>query len=693
MFPSKKNTNLYWYIIFSCTFLFEFFLFRTYIFREVVEFYPPNYDQLSYLNSAYDLYEKILKQGIIPALRDMAYQANTILFSIQGALLFLLLGASRWNALLLNFIYFIALQLVVIKVTKDLTNNYAIATIFIGLILSTISPFFWAGGITDFRIDFIAFCLYGIFVSCALRSYLFLDRKWSFITALIAFFLILMRIITVNYLIPIIFITTTYFLILLYKATKQKIDTTALKRRLKNIFFFASIFGLIIILILWFKRHNIYHYYVVGIFTGSEKHIRALEFGVSGLIQHLLYYPRSILNDHLGNLVIFLSGILLLFPQLFRLLERSTSSINNNLLKDNSITFYDGYFFLAICIFSPLLLPTLGISKSPIIGGIVVIPCLWVVIWSFIYFIQHLELEKLKRTFIILALACLLCGFYNWLQKLGQHSGLYYKNEVPQINKMYEDIGNYFQTKNNTPIYFAADRLTDYYYAGLPFSILYYEKKGKLLNVQATKLASSIFSITHKDALDSLKKSDVFIINLDQYQGKSVYPFDQDMELIRPILKQMAEKEFITLGDYYFMDARHQVYVRPDFTILGDSAGWVTSNGLLLKFQSLQDRRISPKEIILSGKANFNWIPPKLKVFATAEYQNGKKKPLPASIIISGQNYEIHCQLPKEKIINENLLQISIKFSHYFIPKELGINDDERKLIFYTPVTKKIILK
>jgi hypothetical protein len=45
---------------------------------------------------------------------------------------------------------------------------------------------------------------------------------------------------------------------------------------------------------------NLYDYYVVGHVLSGEQNVRAAGVGVFSLTDHLLFYPRSLVFDHLG---------------------------------------------------------------------------------------------------------------------------------------------------------------------------------------------------------------------------------------------------------------------------------------------------------------------------------------------------------------------------------------------------------
>ncbi|MBC8459028.1 MAG: hypothetical protein H8D67_13625, partial [Deltaproteobacteria bacterium] len=234
----QKQSAIFW-VLFACLILVQFLLFRTYAMREVVGYYPTHFDQTAYLTRSYHLYEEMLKHGVARAVIDSCHSPTGFLMPLIAAVSFLLTGASRFNALFLNFALFVILQIIMIKVLRDLSGKLSLSLLAVGLLLAVNAPFFWAGGMMDFRIDFMAFSLFGIFVSTVMKSRVFELRRWSFIAGLIASVLILFRYITAVYIVTIFCSMAIYLLLVKYglwrsqRSEEQKRVTVV---RVKNLF-------------------------------------------------------------------------------------------------------------------------------------------------------------------------------------------------------------------------------------------------------------------------------------------------------------------------------------------------------------------------------------------------------------------------------------------------------------------------
>jgi hypothetical protein len=169
--------------------------------REIAWYPPQNYDQTFYLTQTYRLQERIRQNGLGEFWRELWRQdhASSLAFPIEGALAGLILGGVRWPQLSVLFIAFCALQIFAFKTALTIWHRRAYGYALLGLILSQISLWFWAGGLFDFRMDFLAYSLYGIWACAVLRSNLFLDRRWAIGSGLIAAFLIANRFLSVIY--------------------------------------------------------------------------------------------------------------------------------------------------------------------------------------------------------------------------------------------------------------------------------------------------------------------------------------------------------------------------------------------------------------------------------------------------------------------------------------------------------------
>lgn len=545
------NAWLVW-VGFAGIVLLEFLLFRAYLYSEIINYYPAAFDQASYLAQIYSLYENIIKYGFFTSLQQFTAPATVPLFPLQAVTFFFFFGASRFNALLLNFIYFVVLQGFLLITVRHFTKRIYPAFILLGLLWAAKTSFLDVGGMVDFRVDFMAFCLYGIFITSVIRSEIFLSRKWTFIVTILGCFLIFMRTITLVYLIGILGLL---FIYLLARFCIVASDKTLIKTRIINLLIFAICVLLIISPYLWISRDVLYNYYVVGHFLGPEKHIRAAQMGVTGFISDIKFYPWSLIRDHL-YVAFYL--ILLLFA--FSWSQRKIILHSPNIrLKSYS---RESIVFLLLSILIPLVILTADPAKSPIVAGIVIVPILWLAIWPLLLISDSLAQKKKPQLLLaILTAVIFIAGLSNQVYCLTRYSSVEHHRDLAQITKMYDDIGNYALAKKWPEIRFSVDRITEALTSG-GITVLYYERHGVIIPVANEPLGGVIFSITKAQAMQSLHNSNVVILTMGHYPQNSVLPFDQSVKMFAPILHQYASKHFIKLGDYSFQNNVYRVYVK-----------------------------------------------------------------------------------------------------------------------------------
>ena len=141
----------------------------------------------------------------------------------------------------------------------------------LGLVLSEITLWFWEGdGLFDFRIDFLAYCLYGIWVCAVIRSQLFLHRNLSLGCGLIGTFLVLNRFVTFTYLVGV----SAGFALFCGIIARWRKDAEVVLRLRERLLNLGLSTALLIILVVPMLIHNwkaIEGYYVVGHAVGDEK--------------------------------------------------------------------------------------------------------------------------------------------------------------------------------------------------------------------------------------------------------------------------------------------------------------------------------------------------------------------------------------------------------------------------------------
>lgn len=561
----QKQPQYFLWCLFGIVAILEFFFFKDYVMREVVPFYPINFDQGAILPHVYGVYENIKNYGFFAGISQSPPLPTGAFFPVQAALVFLIFGPSRLSALLLNLAYFVLLQLSALLVIRRLTPKIYLPLIFLGLMLSIKSPYLDYGSMMDFRMDFIGVCIYGIFICSVIRSQFFLDRKWVIITALCACLMISLRCITLVYLAFIMMFYFAYLVGSFYCAAVAGTKRQEAKDRIGNILIMGCIILVVMFPYLWVNKEILYNYYVVGHITGSEKYIRLHEVGITDMASLLRFYPHSLMKNHLGAIVGKISVLLLIFYAVGYVMKRFWVKNNHQtVINQNHVSWKQGFIFLTLSLLVPLLILTLDVNKSSVVGGIAIMPTLWLIMWTCLYFdAQGFFAVRARWLPHIVAVAILIMGLTNQFDLLKKHRDENRLNDLTALTQMYRDIGDYSVAQGWSHVRLSIDQICDYLTCG-NLSVLYYEHTGKLLRVGVEKLGGKIFSVTQEEALASLKNSHVVILNLNDYPKEYPYPFNDSIETIKPLIRKQVEQDFTRLGDYRYRDMMFRVYVKPE---------------------------------------------------------------------------------------------------------------------------------
>jgi len=297
-------------IILSLLFALELLLFCTVYNREVA-WYPPSYfDQAGYLASTYGLQEQALTHGLGKLWKALGSTQNPtgVALPIDGAIFGIILGGGRLPQLCVNLVLFFALQAVAFWTGKTVWKTRLHGYLLVGLILSQGTAWTQPGGLFDFRIDFAAYCLYGIWVCAILCSNVFAERR-SISAGLIGAILVLHRFLTIIYLIGVLAGLAAICVLPAFWNREKPGPHEHTLVRLKNIGLSSLALILVAGPLLLANAHAIWNYYGVGHLLSEEKFLRANEVGAHGLLGHLLFYPQSIGQDHLGPLFFWAAAI------------------------------------------------------------------------------------------------------------------------------------------------------------------------------------------------------------------------------------------------------------------------------------------------------------------------------------------------------------------------------------------------
>jgi hypothetical protein len=144
---------------------------------------------------------------------------------------------------------------------------------------------------------------------------------------------------------------------------------TVAVRQARNILLSGMMIAVVCLPRLYLSRSAIYGYYVMGHVLGDEKFIRANELGLHTVAGHLFFYPGSILVKHVGPVTLLIAGALMSW-------RLRSERVPVSALLIRPYRFRREFISLGVAVLIPIIILTTNISKSPVVGSIVVVPIL-----------------------------------------------------------------------------------------------------------------------------------------------------------------------------------------------------------------------------------------------------------------------------------------------------------------------------
>lgn len=626
--------------------------------REISPFPPGYFDQAGYLTQVYDLTDRILRTGWTPFWQFLVSGGSPqgILLPIYGAIAETVYPG-RLTALGLNILAFLVLQGAVFTAVRHQLRSPAAGLVAVGMVLSLRAIWVPYGGMFDYRPDFFALCAYGTWVSAVLRSDLFLDRHWSLIAGAVAIALCLDRYFALIYLLGV----TLGFAISLLLLPGP--DTRV---RVRNMLASNAIMVSALAPFIAISWPAIWAYYGVGHLTGPEKYIRAAEQGVFTFRDNLLFYPISILYTQIGVAagvfwaLVCVTGLFLWWPRgkcRPRLLELA---------------------FLSGTIFGPLVVLTINVAKSPVVGGIVVVP----IILLFVMLFGRLTIDPQARTgqlrFSSLCLAAGLLVFWHQAVKSNLSTDLSsreWRRAVLALNHEAE------RRKIKEPRVFF-DGISVLFNTGT-LTAFGYEQTGLLTRFQPS-LGPTLFAIQKKDAWTALDNSDFAV--LSGTIRNHPYPFYASMLPLWKDLRDRVTKEFVPMGTFEVGDASQNtaLYVRPRPVIYSPDPSWLGPTGTKVRIDARDLAIRSVVRITGSYPASYLRIQPKVTAFVD-------DASIPAKLAIEGERYTIDLDFGGLRSTSKGMLEADLVFEGHFVPKDIGLNEDSRELVLWAPYSVRFI--
>jgi hypothetical protein len=602
-----------------------------------------------------------------------------MLLPIEASLLSLLLGPSRLTALTVNFLHFALLQVALVWVLRATGKRWSVAFLAVGLLLTAAAPFRWAGGIMDFRLDFSALCVFGIFACVLVRTDLFAHRGWSVAAGLAGAWCILARFPTALYVSGILLLL--FALVCVRWLVYRRLPECLSGRRVLNSFLAGIVCIAVFLPGVYARRHGIYSHYIEHVKRDEHK-VRQQEFGIKSRVDQLLYYPRSLARDHIGRTWLLLAAFTLASAVLLGLLfwKRGAAPA----LSDIALRLLAP---AVLCALWPLVALTSYPSPSPIVASIVVAPLVLVTVLLAAWLSRSMQWgAKAWPATVLLGLAAVVLGA-GLLSQASAFSArgpvARLRSDVDQVVALYDFLYQHSRDSDWEQPRVAIDYLSDSLNLQAVTTVIY-ERHGVAFTPRPMMPFDPMFEPDEQTALDLVSKSDIVILNTRPFPNdSSIYPYNRCLARHRPCLIAYCDRERLKLRTFRFFGGEVTVYARPSLAIQGDSEGWVTSAGMSLKGSTNVLRRWPIVELsgANTGQKYLGRLP---RVKAELLLPNRDPRPVDAVLTSSNDQYRLLLRAPTD-VPPDTPAELRLSFDCFFVPARIGMNPDRRELVIQTP--------
>lgn len=508
-----------------------------------------------------------------------------------------------------------------------------------------------------------------------LASNYFGNRTWSVIFVLLCAGLFATRFISVTY--TLIAAALTIGLV----GTRRKTMWTSEAPRL--LVGLGALF-LSLLLALPFLLSNLnalYEYYFVGHMQSAQGAIRAAEQGVFGRTAALLFYPHSLVADHLGNA--FLWTVALLFGVFFiaAVLDRRAGRKPPAAPADLRPTSLDIAVSL-IWVLIPLGLFTFDQAKSPVVASTMVVP----IVISVLLFLQLFRRSSWQIRQPLAALVLLLGVVFSISAHLRYRPAYDEAKALKDLYSAVDQIALDARGQAGKTIKIATDSLAPYF-SGTAVRIMMYERGGPLVPTQEL-LATSILAVQKEHAFAAIDAADYALITLSNPPSESsAWPFNKVMYSYRNDLRKRAASQMTPIRLIQVLDHTFEIFARPSFMMVGRSGEWLSSDGARLRFSGsvLRERT----HLVMSGHTHHSdQLKDGLRCNA---FLLPSRITVPSQAYIADDSYFIALDLSNLGAEEVKTVEIELQFPTYFVPAERGINPDTRKLAVLLPSSYRLV--
>ena len=435
-------------------------------------------------------------------------------------------------------------------------------------------------------------------------------------------------------------------------------------------------------------------YYVIGHVTGREGQIRAREQGVNSLGARLVFYPRSLLENHAGpEILLWCGGGLVLAAGASMLLVQGARRSSTR--RGGSPIDGTAWAFVIACLMVPLGALTGDVAKSPVVADIMVAPLLWLFLLSLIALARlgrgMPSPRNVRVALSVFAAALLLDGMRVQANEYSRRTaGGSQREQVQKLLALYDRIADCAQALGWRSPTFAANSNADWAYCR-SIEAMSFERHGFALSGDEV-LADTLFARPPAEQIERLRRADFIILiryPTDRPSPLS-YPFDQQMRELEPRLRQWCDANLISIAHDRLAEPFNcevTVYVRPAVSVVGERDGWITRSGS--KIVALAESLRRWPAIDFWGRRAGESLPQPPHVSARI-MASGRAISTPARLSYEGPEYHFNVHVNPADLLRQELVQIDLAFDSSFTPRQVNGTPDDRDLVIRLPTRGEI---
>ena len=517
--------------------------------RDVVRFYPRRFDQATFLSRTYEAFERCRGAGFAAGIAELVKRGipNGILLPVEAVTLFQATGASRLAALSLNLIHFGVLVVALFLASRRLTGRSMTGFLGVGLLLLARTPFFWPGGLMDFRFDFVALCLFGTCVCVAILSDGFARPGMALLTGVAMGVCVLTRFLTLSYCAGILGLGA---LVLSLRVRGVRDGKAATVARLRGLAIAAAVLGAIGGPVVWANRGVIRAYYL-GEHLGDVGRARVAAEFHRGTVAFFAYYPFTVLVRHAGPLVIAFSlgAAALAWRTRSRAAFRDAAPASERL---GAATFIVAASFLVPCV-----LLTADPQRQPDVASILLVPVLLALLLLMLVVLRRAGGPGRAESFA--AVAAVVAGLGS--QIVGVSSSRPSAVEIQdltEVARLHDTAFSALRRSSSAAPVVSIDRFRDSFDANV-LRVYAYERHGVLLSARQG-LGSSVLERPDDEVQGVLATSDLVLLTRVPAPGALVFPFTRQMERLQPRLREICESRFVSEGRFRFFGGEVELF-------------------------------------------------------------------------------------------------------------------------------------